>query len=678
MRYTENFPHKTHVIEHCFITMADGTRLAAKIWLPENASDAPVPAIFEYIPYRKRDFTATRDEIMHHYFAAHGYACIRVDLRGSGDSEGVLTDEYLPQELEDGEAVIAWLTAQSWCSGQVGMIGKSWGGFNGLQIAARQPEPLKAVISVCSTDDRYADDVHYMGGCMLGDNLSWASTMFAFNSSPPDPKLVGDNWRDMWMERIEGSGLWLDTWLQHQWRDSYWQHGSVCEDFSKMTCPVMAVSGWADGYSNAVFRMMESLPGARLGLVGPWSHKYPHEGVPGPEIGFLQEALRWWDYWLKGHETGIVQEPRLRVWMQDSMPPHTSYVTRPGRWVAEDSWPSPNVQPSGYRFGMKVLIPDTEDMPASCTLEDKLYLQSPLSVGLYAGKWCSYSATPDLPHDQREEDGGALTFDSTPLQSDIDILGSVEVEVTFSCDKPVAMLCARLSDIAPDNQSTRVTYGLLNLTHRDGHAQPKPLEPGKKYTVKIPLNVIGQHIPEGHWLRVSLSSSYWPLAWPSPESARLTIYPHECSVQLPLRQQNRERDEAITFDEAEGAAPLATEMKAPPYGNWCVIRDLGADTAMLEVIKDDGVTYLPHADLTVGSKAQEWYRYARDEYHSLEAETLWERSFRRDGWDVSTRTRTVLTSTASHFVLHAELDAYEGNTRVRSLNWSREIARALV
>ncbi|MDY6840850.1 MAG: CocE/NonD family hydrolase, partial [Pseudomonadota bacterium] len=241
MKIVENLPERVRHIEHQWIPMPDGTRLAARIWIPESAGQSPVPAIFEYIPYRKRDGSRLRDEANHPYFAGHGYACIRVDIRGSGDSEGVLTDEYLQQELDDGVAILGWLEAQPWCNGRVGMIGISWGGFNGLQIAAMQPPQLKAVVSVCSTDDRYADDVHYMGGCLLGDNLSWASVMFAYNSLPPDPEIVGDRWRDMWFERLEGSGLWLETWLQHQHRDDYWRHGSICEDFSRVEVPVMAV-----------------------------------------------------------------------------------------------------------------------------------------------------------------------------------------------------------------------------------------------------------------------------------------------------------------------------------------------------------------------------------------------------------------------------------------------------
>ncbi|MEO0921876.1 MAG: CocE/NonD family hydrolase, partial [Pseudomonadota bacterium] len=168
MKYVTDFPHKIEKHDPVWIEMTDGVRLAATIWRPVNAE--PVPAILEFLPYRRMDGTAERDALTHPYFAGHGYACIRIDMRGSGDSDGVLTGEYLSQEQDDAVTIIAWLAQQEWCDGNVGMIGISWGGFNGLQVAARQPKALKAIVSICSTDDRYADDIHYMGGCLLLDN----------------------------------------------------------------------------------------------------------------------------------------------------------------------------------------------------------------------------------------------------------------------------------------------------------------------------------------------------------------------------------------------------------------------------------------------------------------------------------------------------------------------------
>ena len=218
------FPRAVRVIEHTLIPLKDGTALAARMWLPEDAEQKPVPAILEYLPYRKRDGTYERDALTHPYLAGHGYAGVRVDLRGSGESTGLLFDEYAKQEQDDGVEVIAWLAAQPWCNGSVGMMGISWGGFNGLQIAARRPPALKAIVTICSTDDRYADDAHYMGGTFLTKaGLEWAFFIFGLMCLPPDPALVGDSWRATWLERLQNVPLFQENWLQHQRRDAYWK-----------------------------------------------------------------------------------------------------------------------------------------------------------------------------------------------------------------------------------------------------------------------------------------------------------------------------------------------------------------------------------------------------------------------------------------------------------------------
>ena len=650
--------------------MPDGCRLAARIWLPEDAEHDPVPAVLEYIPYRKNDLTAQRDVQHHRYVAGHGYACVRVDLRGSGESDGVLLDEYLQQELDDGMEVVRWLCDQPWCSGRVGMIGISWGGFNGLQIAALQPPALKAVITLCSTDDRYADDVHHMGGCLLGDNLSWASNMLSQNSCPPDPQVVGERWRDMWLQRLEGSGLWLAKWLRHQRRDGYWRHGSICEDYAAIRCPVMAVSGWADGYSNAVFRLVSNLRVPRHGLIGPWSHLYPHLGQPGPAIGFLQEVVRWWDQWLKDKQTEIPDQPVLRVWMQDSVPPTTRYDHRPGRWVVEDEWPSPRIEHQRYQLDSARLGPE-----GTVTDQRPLWVQSPLSCGLFAGKWCSYGAPPDLPHDQREDDGGALIFDTDRLQQDLEILGAPIVELDLEANRPIAMVAARLSDVRPDGKATRVTYGLLNLTHRSSREHPEPLEPGQRYSVQLRMNEIAQRFPAGHRIRLSLSTVYWPLAWPPPEPVQLSVYRGSSRLALPVRSPAAADADICDFDPPEAAPPLKKTLIRPTQQSWTVIRDLVRDESRLEVVNDEGTYRIEEIDLEIETRATETYFFRADEYDSVRGETLWLRRFKRGSWEVRTVARTVLTSSVSEFRVRAELDANEGDTRVYSRSWDERIER---
>jgi uncharacterized protein len=680
MRTVTEFPCDVRVIENVFIPMRDGARLAARLWLPADAEHHPRPAIMEYIPYRKRDSSRGRDTLNHPYMAGHGYVCARVDLRGSGDSDGVMVDEYRPQEHEDAEDVIAWLAAQSWCDGNVGMMGISWGGFNSLQLAARRPPALKAIISASATDNLYVDNMHYMGGALLSDNLSEATVMFAFNSLPPDPEIVGDGWREMWHERLRGSGLWLETWLEHQRRDDYWKPASVSEDYSAVQCPVFAVGGWADGYTNAIFRLMEHLDVPRKALIGPWGHKYPHLGIPGPQIGFLQEAVRWWDHWLKGHDTGIMEEPMLRVWMQDSISPKASYSERPGRWVAERSWPSPEIEDRELVLSGHHLVPSEqagELEPAEVTVK------SPLSVGMFAGKWASYAATPDLPFDQREEDGGALVYETRPLTESVEIFGLGECSFEVSADKPVAMLAVRLSDVNADGEATRVTYGVLNLTHRDGSENPQPLEPGKKYRVTIPLNGIAQHFPAGHRIRLSVSTSYWPLVWPSPEAAAVTLTTGRSTLTLPVRPPRAEDERLREFGPAEAAPELEVTRLRPGDHQWRVTRDLATDVSTLEIVNDQGAFRIEDTGSVIRRATNEWFSFRWNDVNSARGETHTIRRVERGDWGVEVETRTVLTSTPTDFHVTAQLDAYEldsrgGNPRVYSENWQRVIPRDLV
>ena len=556
------------VIEHKAITMSDGCRLSAKIWIPDEAFKNPVPAIFEYIPYRKRDFKAVRDAQTYSYYSEHGYAGVRVDIRGSGESEGILRDEYLQQELDDGLEILRWIAKQPWCNGNIGMIGISWGGFNGLQLASLNPPELKAVVSVASSHNRYSDDVHYMGGNLLTDNLSWASTMFAYNSCPPDPQIVGEKWRDMWHERLEGSGLWLKKWLENQRFNDYWKHGSVCMNYEGIKCPVYAVGGWADGYSNTVFHLVENLKAPVKGLIGAWGHKYPHHGELGETIDFLKETVMWWDRWLKGIKNGIDEEPKLRVWMQDTVSPIRA--ERPGHWVSEKNYPSDTIKAESY-FLKPGLIDFDNSVP---DFMPEMTIQSPLSVGLFAGKWCSYSASTDLPSDQREEDGGALVFDSLPLNEDVYILGAPEVKITLKSNKPLAMIAARLCDVAPSGRSTRITYGVLNLTHRNSSEEPEELEPGKKYTITIKLNHIAQHFPRDHQIRLALSTSYWPLAWPPPEPVRLNIYPAESEITLPVRKENPDDEKLRDLGSPILKEVMPYNVIRPAKSEWQVIHNL--------------------------------------------------------------------------------------------------------
>jgi uncharacterized protein len=676
------FPYAVRVIRHEWIPMPDGCRLAARIWLPENAGREPVPAIFEYVPYRKNDGLVLRDAPIHHYFAGHGYASVRVDMRGTGDSDGILTDEYLPLEQEDGLAVIRWLATRPWCTGKVGIIGKSWGGFNGLQIAAHHPPELGAVISVASTDDRYADDVHYMGGCLLAwTALPWASTMLAYNGLPPDPAVVGGEWRKIWRERLEKTPPYIEAWLAHQRRDGYWRQGSVCEDYGAIHCPVYMVGGWTDAYRNAILRFLAGYPGPCKGLIGPWAHDYPEDGVPGPAIGFLQEAVRWWDHWLKDQPNGIMDEPKLRAWMPEARRPAAGYRMYPGRWLAAAGWPAAHVETRSLSLGPAAPGPGgTVGEPAAAAdTGTELRIRGTESAGGDLGQWGGHGGPAEFPRDQRPEDGLSLTFDNGPLAEPVEILGVPVARLELAVDRPLALVVVRLCDVWPDGASTLITRGLKNLTHRDSDEQPEPLAPGQRYRVDVPLNAIAYQVPAGHWLRLAVSPTYWPWAWPSPEPVTLSLFTDGSELRLPVWTDPGEHTPPPHFAVPERAPTPPHEPLAvgPGEPGREVRRDVATGTA--EVISttgeghrllDDGLAYREHE--------RDVFRITDGD--PLSAEVRSERAFGvgRGEWQATVRTASTLSATAGTFHVTNVLDAYEGDRRVFTRTWHAEVPRDLV
>jgi len=657
------------VIDPAWIPLSDGTRLCARVWLP--ADPEPVPAVLEYLPYSKDDVTAADDAMHHAYFAGCGYAGVRVDIRGSGDSGGVLTDEYSQQEGDDALEVLAWIAAQPWCSGKVGMMGISWGGFNSLQIAARRPPELAAIITACSTDDRYDNDVHYLGGVPLGYYLlPWASVMLAFNVRPPDPAIVGDEWRSMWLERLEGNVDLIELWLRHQRRDDYWRHGSVGERYEDIEIPVLAVSGWADAYVAAVFRLLANLDVPRKGLVGPWGHMWPEIGRPGPQIGFLQECVRWWDEHLKGRDTGIMDEPMLRAWMQEPVAPAPDYDERPGRWVAEAAWPGRDARPLAF-------VLDAEGLAPEPTGDAALVHTSPQTVGLDAGAWCAYGNPADIPVDQRRDDARSLTFDSAPVGERFEMLGQPLVTLRVSADRPRAFVAARLCDVAPDGASTIITRGFLNLCHPDDHEHARDVPVGEPFDVRIAMKSVAYAVPAGHRVRLALSTSYWPWLWPSPEPVALTVHTGGAStLELPVRTPHALDDALPPLGPPEIAPRLAVEILEAARPIHEVTEDVVAGTTTfvmsrrfagarrfpsgLEYRDDDPITFTITGDdaLSPTVECRRRIEVARG-----------------DAWSTRIEVLATMTSDATDYHVSTVCEAFEGDELVHTRTATASIPR---
>lgn len=666
-------PPNISVTENLWIPLDDGTRLAARLWLPANGSAVelpPVPAILEYIPYRKRDGTRGRDEPLHGFFAEQGYAAVRVDMRGSGESDGLLDDEYLVQEQDDAVEVIAWIARQPWCSGAVGMMGKSWGGFNALQVAARRPPALKAIITVCSTDDRYATDIHYSGGCLLNDNLWWGAIMLAYQGRPPDPE-IRDDWRERWLERLDHMPFWPALWLAHPTRDAYWKHGSICEDWDAVACPVLVVGGWSDSYTDAVSRLLAGLRVPRLGIIGPWAHIYPQDGSPGPAIDFLGEAVRWWDQWLNGRDTGIMREPVLRAFVEDHQEPATTRHEALGRFVGEADWPSPDICERSFGLEAGRLI-DGVGEPA------ELAVRSPPWVGTAGGEWMGTGVAGERPADQRFDDGLSLCFDSAPLHEPIEILGNPVVELELAADQAQAQIGVRLCDVSPEGSSLRLSYAVLNLGARDSAEHPGPLNPGQIARVRVTLKMCGHRVPAGHRLRLAISTGYWPLVWPARAPATLTVGTAASRLLLPMRTAGAD-ETAVEFGPPR-RGPMAP---ATRLAESKVARRVGFDMiAGTATVVTEGLGGL------FGEGVVRWEEIGTDVAHDLtrtltvgtdplsaETRILQRYAMGREGWRIRIETETVMTGDAEHFTITGELRAYENEELVRERRWSELVPR---
>lgn len=680
MQIVTDFPYDVTIVED-WIPLSDGTKLWMKAWRPET--DEPVPAILEYLPYRAGDWTAPRDHERHPYYAGHGYASIRVDIRGHGNSEGVPGDEYDLQEHADGVEVINWIASQEWCTGKVGMFGISWGGFNSLQLAALQPEPLKAIVTTCSTDDRYDNDVHYLGGSMLGvDMHAWAATMMAFESRPPDKRVWGEKWRDQWLYRLERMEPFIDTWLSHQTRDDYWRHGSVCEDYSKLDAAVMAVGGWYDPYRDTVLRLVENLSalGKNVrGLLGPWSHQYPDRDLrPGPHIDFLGETLRWWDRWLKDEETGVMDEPLLRTWITDSVPPASVYEEMPGRWVAESSWPSPNIESRAFTLN------EGTTAPASSLTKDGVVVASPQDTGMAAGRYFPFGNAADLPIDQRADDGRSTVFDYV-LDEPIEILGNAALTLRMKMGAEKGQVYVRLTDVAPDGSSTLITRGNLNLSSREGRDKVVPFPVDEWENVTVPLAGIGYRVPAGHALRVAVSTAYWPWVWPQPEATVITIDTEASQLDLPVRATSdeiRTADEAVSFDPPVQPEPL--DVKYPESGRAgsqrperLICTDVVKKETMLQVDPAYGGTRVYPDGLHFDEDSVERYWITWDDPLSARTESEWKIGLARPDmdWQARLESTTRITCDAENFYTESTVVCYEGDEELFSREWTKTIPR---
>ena len=494
-------------LEQAWIPMKDGVRLAATLYMPDGAKPGEkFPALLEYLPYRKDDGTAAGDYPKHSYFARRGYVGVRVDIRGFGASEGVPPErEYSEQEQEDGEQVIAWLAKQPWSNGKVGMFGISWGGFTALQMAMRHPPALMAILAVDATAELFHDDVHYIDGMAHVDefelNMDMAEGWVGAPDYSLDEKILGPRF---------DSPPWSLLYLKHQHDGPFWRER--VRPLSEITIPSFLIGGLQDGYRDNVPDMLMQTKAPIKAIVGPWNHSFPNDADFGPRVEWRDQAVRWFDYWLKGRDTGVLQDPRLVIYMQHWHPPDPNLESVPGEWRREDRWPPKDAQNKTF------FLQPNHTLANSPAAEDRHQLKYVPTVGVEAGFWWG-----ELLSDPRPVDAFSLVYDSAPLPEDLAILGRPHVLLNASATAPLADWFARLSDVAPDGTVTQITGAGINGAQRDSMSDPRDLEPGRVYSLDIAMHLTSWIFPKGHRIRVAISNALWPMVIPTPYSMTTTL-----------------------------------------------------------------------------------------------------------------------------------------------------------
>ena len=500
-------------LEESWIAMPDGVRLAADLYMPDGGETGEnFPVLLEYLPYRKTE-ARSRNLSLYSYFVERGYIVARVDIRGTGNSEGrVIPYEYSDIEQDDGEMVIDWLSKQDWSNGKVGMFGISWGGFNAIQMAVRSPPALKAIIAVDATEDLYQDDVHFMDGIMHLD--SWEMSQDLANARPGAPDYVIDD--DNFKNRFD-TEPWMVTYKNQQRDGPFWDRASARDKYDKIEIPSFHIGGWYDGYRDSLPRMLENVAAPIKALIGPWSHTYPNSPYPNPGMEWRYEAVRWYDQWLKGKDTGIMDEPQFAVYVRDWHPPGPYLENAPGKWRFEDSWP---IERTDHRRYYPQDNHTLADQPSGDTVHRLRYVPT---IGLEAGGPVMWWG--DVAHDQRPTDAFSLVYDSDPLENDTEILGMPKAIIKVSADATRANWFVRVSDVAPDGTVTQVAGAGFNGTHRNSAREPQALIPGEEFDLEIEMHFTSWVFPAGHRIRFSVANAQWPMLWPTP-------YPMTTSLRL--------------------------------------------------------------------------------------------------------------------------------------------------
>ena len=366
-----------------------------------------------------------------------------------------------------------------------------------------------------------------------------------------------------------------------------------------------------------------------------------------------------------------MQEAQYQVFLQDSVKPQTYYDKRPGRWVGLSSWPSDEIEVEKFHL-------NPVNLSKEPVFDHSLNVCSPQTTGRRSGEympWFSFGPAEELPGDQQEEDAGSLIFDTEALTRPLQILGNAVAALQLSSNQPQALVAARLCDIWPDGSSTLITRGILNLSQRNGKSQPEAMMPGETISLEVELNHSAYVVPVGHRLRLALSTSYWPMAWPGPVNFELSIASGCSELLLPLLPLNAASAPLTEFGDSKIGEPELTTILRPVDQQRDISYDAGQDLHRLEITADNGMTRFEETGMEMGSRSLSRFSINDADPLSASAEYDWEWEYGRADWRTRTHSFTRVTCDQQYFYLHAESTAWEGDRQLFSKQWQQKFER---
>jgi putative CocE/NonD family hydrolase len=511
------------------VRMRDGVTLYADVYRPVGEGRHPV--LVSRTPYSTERFPTAYDAAV--YLAQRGYVYVFQDIRGRHESEG-RWEPFFDDE-KDGYDTVEWAAKQPWSDGKVAMQGGSYLGQNQWRAAQAAPPSLVTIFPMVSSTSLYHDWITLNGGWRLSFNFGWGPVRQESRiMQNPGPHTVNGlraihydqvQWHlplNTMQQVVGRNARFYDDWLAHPDYDAYWRPLNAEELFDKISIPVHTFGGWFDIFSQGTLRgyvgmsQKGATEKARRGshiVIGPWGHGPSQKFGAldfGPEanVDALALQLRWYDYWLKGIDNGLANEPPVKL-----------FVMGRNEWVYEREYPLARTEYKPFYFASSGAANSsrgdgqlTWDKPAGTSAADRFRYDPDDPVPSLGGNNCCGTPTPTGPMDQRPLEGrrDVLVYTSDFLTEEVEATGPVKVVLYASSDAVDTDFVAKLVDVHPDGSSYNMAEGILRARYRDSLSKPALLTPGQVYRMEIDLVGTSIAFQKGHRIRVHVTSSHFP------------------------------------------------------------------------------------------------------------------------------------------------------------------------